>query len=340
LIWKWIAEGFINGDQGIISFELGERYFNDLINRSLIQVEEKWDGRVSGCRVHDMVLDLMRKLSSEENFIAILGDNVEGTPALSNVRRLAHEKRVAEHINSEAMVTGMPKVRSYTAFMCPIDSRDQFLRFRLLRVLDIVGCNFKEGCNLEHLGDLLHLRYLGITGEGSKYLELPKQIGNLKLLQTLVVDGTLPASIVHLTNLVRLCAYKEVPHGIGKMVSLEELRLIYGCSDKPKRFLKELGSLRELRVLKFPITYGMYNSMQRDFVESLSNLQKIQYIYVHGTPIWLVDTAMWEAAGFVLPRPLCYLGLPSIEFSKLPSCINPTCLPKSVPHGAVAGYYG
>jgi hypothetical protein len=42
-----------------------------------------------------MVLDLMRKLSSEENFIAILGDNVERTLALSNVRRLAHQNRIA-----------------------------------------------------------------------------------------------------------------------------------------------------------------------------------------------------------------------------------------------------
>jgi disease resistance protein RPM1 len=143
-----------------------------------------------------MVLDLMRKLSSEENFIAVFGDNVEGTPALSNVRRLTHKNRIAAHINSEAMVTGMPKVRSYTAFMCSIDSFEQFLRFKLLRVLDIVDCNFKEGCQLEHLGDLHHLRYLVITGKHSVDLEHTKQIGNLKLLQTLVVYGTLPASII------------------------------------------------------------------------------------------------------------------------------------------------
>jgi len=272
-----------------------------------------------------MVLDLMRMLSSEENFMAILGDNVKGTPALSNVRRLTHQNGIAEHINSEAMVTRMPKVRSYTAFMCSIDSWEQFLRFKLLRVLDIVGCNFKEGCHLEHLGDLLHLRYLGIRCRGHA-LELPKQIGNLKLLQTLDVEGTLPASIVHLTELLRLCADEKVPDGIGKLVSLEELRILNGCSDKALKFLKELDSLRELRVLEFT-TFDMADeSMQRDFVESLSNMQKLQHIDVYNSP-WLVDTAMWEAAGFVLPRPLHYLGWREIRLSKLPSCINPSALP-------------
>ncbi|XP_066336212.1 disease resistance protein Pik-2-like [Miscanthus floridulus] len=324
LIWKWIAEGFIDGKQGTRLFELGERYFNDLINRSLIQpLGYGWNGRVESCRVHDMVLDLMRKLSSDESFIAILGDNVEGAPAPSNLRRLAHQ-RIAEHVNSEAMFSGMPKVRSYTAFTCFIDSRDQFLRFKLLRVLDIVHCSFEKGCHLEHLGDLLHLRYLRIRFCSSSP-ELPTQLGNLKLLQTLDVQGTLPASIVHLTELLRLCADEKVPDEIGKLVSLEELRIIQGCIDKPKRFFKELASLRELRVLVF-VTRGTDESMQGDFVESLSNLQKIQHIDVFGSA-WHADTAMWEAAGFVLQRPLRYLHWSDIKFSKLPSCINPSALP-------------
>jgi len=42
--------------QGTRLFEVGEGYFNDLINRSLIEaVEDDYlDGIVHGCRVHDI----------------------------------------------------------------------------------------------------------------------------------------------------------------------------------------------------------------------------------------------------------------------------------------------
>jgi len=150
---------------------------------------------------------------------------------------------------------------------------------------------------------------------------LPKQIGNLNLLKTLDVDGTLPASIVQLTKLVRLCAgQSNAPHGIGNLTSLEELR-IHG---NHKRFVEELGSLQELRVLIIS-TCWMNESMKRDFVVSLRNLKKIQHIYVDSR-LSDADTSMWEASGFVLPRPLCFLEL-FIHFSKLPSCINPSRLP-------------
>ena len=44
-------------------------------------------------------------------------------------------------------------------------------------------------------------------------------------------------------------------------------------------------------------------------------------------PWWcLVYTPMWEAAGFALPKPLRHFSL-VIDFSKMPSCINPSRLP-------------
>jgi disease resistance protein RPM1 len=69
LIWRWVAEGFVQHEEWRQSlFETGQSYFNELLNRSLIQPADMDEDDMFPfhCRVHDMVLDIICSLSKEE----------------------------------------------------------------------------------------------------------------------------------------------------------------------------------------------------------------------------------------------------------------------------------
>ncbi|CAN6177814.1 unnamed protein product [Urochloa humidicola] len=335
LIRKWIAEGFVEKKAGSSLFQCGEEYFNQLINRSMIQaVEDKDTGIIYGCCVHDMVLDLIRGLSDEENFVTISND-VEGTSSLrKNVRRLSYQNRVMKQTQQNDRM-GMAQVRSLVACRCDIDSWVLHPRsFKLLRVLAFEECETMTSWHgiKQHLGNLLHLRYLGLRySDGIK--ELPEEIGKLKFLQTLDLKNSgievLPSGVCQLTQLV--CLFGDVfitcvPDGLflTKLTSLEELRVCIDNLDEEsqRQFVKDLGSLSKARVLHFTRA-SLSGMVQSDLVQSLGNLHKLQHLTLWGSP--KAATREWDTV--VLSRHLRRLRLQAVQFHRLPSWISPAHLP-------------
>ncbi|XP_037404209.1 disease resistance protein RGA5-like [Triticum dicoccoides] len=334
LIWKWSAEGFIKEEPGIRQYELGERYFSELVNRSMIQ--PIWGGYgscfVTGCRVHDLVLDMISLLSNEENFVRVWDVNDQRISCQSNARRLAIQKRVLEQDDSLANMC-TPQLRSFSAIGCDIHVMPSLTSFGALRVLDMEDCSFNgDGSyHLDHLGSLLHLRYLGLW----RIDKVPEKIGNLKFLQTLNLIYTtgngikeLPQSFGLLRQLKRL--HFEVAEGIvgmhllGNLTSLEDLRLTFDTWSP--EFVVELRKLTMLRNLNLSIMShkGMDDSQVKALVKSLGKLKETQILGIYFGGYVSIGPQGWE--GYVPPQQLREF-LIRTEKDMLPAWINPSLVP-------------
>ena len=196
-------------------------------------------------------------------------------------------------------------------------------RFRVLRVLNLQDCNLSRGYSLGYLGDLFHLRYLGLYA--THIAQLPEKIGNLKFLQTLDVRGnnmfSLPSTVVQLTNL--MCLYIDeftrVPNGIGSLTNLEVLSTLDITVSID--IIEELGQLMKLRVLHILLFIGWSGKL----VECLSKLQNIEYLYIK-----IFGDNQWDFGGldaWVAPRHLCRLDIEwPCWFSTLPARMNQSYL--------------
>ncbi|CAL4979350.1 unnamed protein product [Urochloa decumbens] len=309
LIRRWVAEGFLPRRREESWWETGEAYFLELIAKKLIEpvYHEEDDGVPIGCKVQSLIHDFISSLSGEENFVksdtADLSsmqhdvvrrlslnygnNNQEGNDNSISTRTL-QQRRLDFHRGKRNIDPS--KVWSFT-FSGFVKWIPDLSAFKHVRVLDLENTKGLNNQQLECIGGLSLLRYLGLGGTGVP--GLPKKIMALQHLITLDLTRTrvreLPAFSD--TKLVSLLASGlKIQRSIEDMQELEELSTVYfdhncSCPDNAARLVTKLRQLRMLGV-----TFGhMYDATETDcqrvkhFLEELGR-SSLQYLSLDDYP--------------------------------------------------------
>ncbi|VAH11418.1 unnamed protein product [Triticum turgidum subsp. durum] len=262
LVRRWLAEGLVSNLHGQDMEVVAKSYFNELVNRSLIQPERTEYGELLSCRVHDMILDLILSKCQEHNFVTVECSS-EGMAREHGrkymVRRISMNFSgggTTDETASRTIPSSLSQVRSLAHFggskYIPPLSHFKYLRVILFKIW---GELFDETIDLTAISQLFQLRYLKVSVEQN--IKLPTEIQGLVHLETLDLNCNLldipleiPADIVHLPCLSHLIVpYRtKLPKGIRNMKSL---RTLYGFELRwsPLEDIKGLGELTNLRCL-------------------------------------------------------------------------------------------
>ncbi|KAL5981907.1 hypothetical protein ACLOJK_015974 [Asimina triloba] len=258
LLRLWMAEGFIEVNQGMAATatveDVASDYLNELINRSLIQVAVFTDyGKVRACRVHDVVREIILSKSKDENSMKSISEDY---PEVDEKTR-----RISLHYYSDVCPGKDGSSRRLRSLLMFGENRwpDRsigvwFSSFRLLRVLDLENATINRFP--EEIVNLLHLRFLSLRN--TNISSLPESLGKLENLVTLDLKRTnilkLPNSIINLERLRHLLAYRDyTSDGVAAPAGLSRLRLLQKLSyvdvKQDSRMVREIGNLTQLRRL-------------------------------------------------------------------------------------------
>uniref|UniRef100_A0ACD5ZQ94 Uncharacterized protein n=1 Tax=Avena sativa TaxID=4498 RepID=A0ACD5ZQ94_AVESA len=211
LVKRWIAEGYLRGMHGITAEELGIRYFNELLDRSMILPGEGvnlYSAKIRACQLHDIIREICISKAREESLVFTLEDGCCLNNTQGPIRHLVVGRNWKRDKDVFVSMLDLSHVRSLTVFgdWSPFFLSD---KMRFLRVLDMNDTLGLRDHHLDQIGQLLHLKYLSIRECGNIYC-LPNSLGNLRHLQTLDVRGTrifeFPTTITKLRELQHLHA--------------------------------------------------------------------------------------------------------------------------------------
>ncbi|XP_021302062.1 uncharacterized protein LOC8067139 isoform X2 [Sorghum bicolor] len=318
LIRRWVAEGLIPERHGKSLLETGERYFVELINRRLIQPAfDNDDDQPTGCTVHGDVANFMASLSNEENFITPgaelnsglfrqvsldinYGYEHEGDTLFSDMCCLLEQKSWVVSCSDENSSGGINEAISLHLYRVQSIA---FWAFKHVRVLDLEDTKGLENKQLESLGRLSLLRYLGLSR--TDVTRLPPEIMALKQLTTLNLRQTRVRRLPRFGDmkLLSLLVDELIILGVmGGMQELEELsKVLLGpdgsLAGDVARLVTKLGRLRMLGV-RFSHLLGLNETDRqgvKHFLEEVgkSNLQSLFLDNYHHQLLDLLAASSW-----------------------------------------------
>uniref|UniRef100_A0A251JX99 NB-ARC domain-containing protein n=1 Tax=Manihot esculenta TaxID=3983 RepID=A0A251JX99_MANES len=289
LIRMWIAEGFIAQSQDSANQtmeDVAEIYLEELVSRCMVQETERDHTgiHVKICRIHSLMRDTCISKAGDEHFAGGIEHRDEFATntksrflksATSQPRRIAVHPRIdgdnaGKRFYVPLVKCGDPHLRSLHYFVDQDKyrmTRGQEIyilsHFRLLRILNLENIYLSKYHVPGDIGNLIHLRYLGLRNTGlwvtTKYLfvvstSLPPSIGNLKSLYTLDVRKnsleTLPDVLWKLENLRHLLVEPEVDGQLrlDTLTHLETLKWVRAKNLIANNALCKLTNVRNLGI--------------------------------------------------------------------------------------------
>lgn len=262
LVRLWVAEGFAVRKEQSTAEEVADRYLRELIQRNMLEAVETDElGRVSTCKMHDLMRDLALSIAKEEKFGA--ANDFSSTVDLDKqVRRLSSngwKDKIA------AKVT-LPRLRTLVALGISASSSQLlfpiFSESTYLTVLELQDSEITEVP--ASIGNLFNLRYIGLRHTRIK--SLPESIGKLSNLQTLDIKQT---------------KIEKLPQGIAKIKKLWHLLADRYIDEKQSEFRyfkgvrapKELSKMEELQTLETV-------EASKDLADQLIKLVKLRSVWI------------------------------------------------------------
>ncbi|RLN04111.1 disease resistance protein RPM1-like [Panicum miliaceum] len=205
LIRRWSAEGYSMEIRDKSPEEVADRYFMELIERSMIlpsQLSVNSRKGIDSCQVHDLMREIGISKSIEENLVFRMEEGCSSNTS-GIIRHLVISTNWEGDKREFESVVDLSRIHSLTVFgkWRPFFISD---KMRFLHVLDLEGTSRLANYHLEHIGRLRHLRYLSLRGCNDIF-HLPDSIGNLTQRQTLDLAGIsiwkLPKTITKLRKL-------------------------------------------------------------------------------------------------------------------------------------------